>query len=150
MTQISIKSFLSRAELTQKQKQLDINQDGKISSDDLKKLRQGAKPGEASTVTAAPSQQDMIKFLASIGLQNPKKIAKGLFVDDENELAFQVPSKDIMAISDQLTTALGPMKREKSSKGGAVARIWKVKGKGRIALMIDPNTNEASLHVRNN
>ena len=37
--------------LTKKQKQLDINGDGKIDSTDLKKLRQGKKP-----VKAAPNR----------------------------------------------------------------------------------------------
>lgn len=40
-------------ELTPKQKQLDVNGDGKISGDDLSKLRKGEKPQEASTVTAS-------------------------------------------------------------------------------------------------
>lgn len=38
--------------LTPKQEQLDVNEDGKISSDDLKRLREGEKPGEASAFLA--------------------------------------------------------------------------------------------------
>lgn len=34
--------------LTKKQEQLDINGDGKISSDDLKRLRNGEKPKKPS------------------------------------------------------------------------------------------------------
>lgn len=38
------------ADLTKKQEQLDINQDGKIDSTDLKKLRQGKKPVKSDLV----------------------------------------------------------------------------------------------------
>jgi hypothetical protein len=38
-----------QSKLTEKQKQLDINGDGKITSDDLKKLREGQKPKQVES-----------------------------------------------------------------------------------------------------
>lgn len=48
--------------LTKKQKQLDINKDGKIDGQDLKKVREGKKPVEAMSHTFS---QDFLKTLAN-------------------------------------------------------------------------------------
>ncbi len=44
------------ADLTPKQKQLDVNKDGKISGDDLKKIREGKKP---TKTTASNWKKDL-------------------------------------------------------------------------------------------
>lgn len=44
----AIKRLMADKPLTKKQKQLDINGDGKIDSTDLKKLREGKKPVKAA------------------------------------------------------------------------------------------------------
>jgi hypothetical protein len=49
----TVPSVKLAAALTEKQKQLDVNGDGKISGDDLKKLREGEKPQEVDA--SAPS-----------------------------------------------------------------------------------------------
>ena len=51
---LEAKSRLSATcELTPKQKKLDVNKDGKISGDDLKKIRDGKKP---ETATSKPKK----------------------------------------------------------------------------------------------
>ncbi len=43
---IEARARLVSKPLTEKQKQLDVNGDGKIDSDDLKRLRNGEKPAK--------------------------------------------------------------------------------------------------------
>jgi hypothetical protein len=75
--------LLAADELTPKQKQLDINGDGKISSDDLKRLREGEKPeeveaapltyGPASALIwkAVPQMESWLKQVPNIHTANP-------------------------------------------------------------------------------
>ncbi len=51
---------LWRTDLTPKQKQLDINGDGKISSDDLKRLRKGEKPVEAGSADLVDDAHQLV------------------------------------------------------------------------------------------
>ena len=53
------------ADLTKKQEQLDINQDGKIDSTDLKKLRQGKKPVKSSNKVVAELQKMLSRRLVN-------------------------------------------------------------------------------------
>jgi hypothetical protein len=48
------------AKLTPKQKQLDVNGDGKISSDDLKRLRKGEKPVEAGSADLVDDAHQLV------------------------------------------------------------------------------------------
>lgn len=161
-----IKTIATRvqAELTEKQKQLDINQDGEISSDDLKKLREGAKPGDTKAVVSASSflarakatavtaatPKEMISFLATLGIKNPRKIAKGLIEHSNTDIAFELSTNEAFEINDQIEDTLGAPRREKGGKNGkAVVRFWPISGKGRLALTIDPNTDKAELRLIN-
>ena len=61
-----------KAELTEKQKQLDINGDGEIDSEDLKRLRNGEKPETAATeeellLLGAPKQADAYDWFTFTG-----------------------------------------------------------------------------------
>ena len=61
-----------KAELTEKQKKLDINKDGKIDADDLKKVREGEKPETAATeeellLLGAPKQADAYDWFTFTG-----------------------------------------------------------------------------------
>lgn len=54
------------AELTEKQKQLDIDGDGEIDSEDLQRLRQGEKPAEVEASVKAGASF-VAKSMASMG-----------------------------------------------------------------------------------
>lgn len=67
------------AALTKKQKQLDINKDGKIDSTDLKRLRKGEKPVRAAL---ANFKED---FLRSLAQDLPSVAYSTLSSDEERE-----------------------------------------------------------------
>lgn len=85
------KSFLSRAakELTPKQEQLDINDNGKIDKEDLANLRKGAKPDPVGGSTKTTAASNIHRFL--------KDSSGGLTKDYHDAMLFKLPEAVKMA-----------------------------------------------------
>ena len=50
--------------LTKKQKQLDVNGDGEIDAEDLRRLRKGEKPSFAENITTAAKRKTLTEQVA--------------------------------------------------------------------------------------
>ena len=111
-TPINAIAFLNRAELTPKQKQLDVNNDGKISSDDLKKLREGKKPEDdveakvkAHNLAVASGYATAMKKIASGDKDVMKASPKGYRFNlahtlvPDNRAAFRAQAKAAIKVN---------------------------------------------------
>jgi hypothetical protein len=97
---LNAKSRLQATELTPKQKQLDINGDGKISSDDLKRLRNGDKPVNASSVDLVGEAHKLV--------QKASKLLDKAYRSEKSSSVHSLKSK-LESLSDSFEDTIAEM-----------------------------------------
>lgn len=113
------------AELTKKQEQLDINEDGKIDSEDLRRLREGEKPGDKVEASSMGLAQVIQKKLNADNVSTTKIITMGptaTFAYDWEGVGYTEPvTKDVnSAISKFIDTEKMKPKRVMAVAKGSI------------------------------